>query len=165
MSEVIKTAIISPCGHYRYLLTRHWDADLPVIAFVGLNPSTADARQDDNTIRRCIAFARAWGYGSLQMINLFAYRATDPEQMMRQDNPIGPDNMKYVHRIVETADMVVAAWGVHGHLTAQEMSFMSLANKANRVIHCMGYTKHGAPKHPCRLPNGLMLEPFSLTPN
>src|SRR5262249_14212908 len=91
--EVRRAAVISDCGRYRYSLTRRWgDAAEPRALFVMLNPSTADAEQDDPTIRRCIGFAKAWGMGSLEVVNLYALRATDPAALLSAPDPIGPKN-------------------------------------------------------------------------
>ena len=106
-------AIISPCGQYRYRLTR----DLVLVStpstclFVMLNPSTADAENDDPTIRRCKAFATSWGCSRLEVVNLFAMRATDPSELVRQSSPIGPDNDRHIYEASRTAAIVVCAWG------------------------------------------------------
>lgn len=80
---------LSPCGLYRFWLTRCWAPAKPCALFIMLNPSTADHEQDDATIRKCIGFARRWGMGSIRVANLFAYRATKPDDLKRADNPIG----------------------------------------------------------------------------
>ena len=79
--------------------------------FVGLNPSTADETNDDPTIRRCIAFAREWGYARLHMANLFAFRATEPRDMMNASDPIGPENDKHLLTLANDSILTVAAWG------------------------------------------------------
>ena len=94
-----KGAIISDCNKYRYSLWRIWDKEKPIFTFVGLNPSTADHEQDDRTIRRCINFAKSWGGGGIYMANLFAYRATEPQEMMSQEDPIGPDNDAHLKQL------------------------------------------------------------------
>lgn len=103
-------AEFSPCRRYRYGLYRGWQLGTGFAMFVGLNPSTADETADDPTIRRCIAFARAWGYGALFMANLFAYRATNPTEMLAQADPVGPENDATLARLAAQADVVVAAW-------------------------------------------------------
>ncbi len=90
-------------GAYRYSLWREWDSRRPIVAFVMLNPSTADAAKDDPTIRRCASFARSWGYGSLEVVNLFAYRASEPKRLRQTPDPIGPANDDY---LVDAADRV-----------------------------------------------------------
>jgi hypothetical protein len=89
-SDTERAAVLSECGRYRYVLTRTWDHDLAACAFIGLNPSTADAHEDDPTIRRCIRFARDWGHGGLIMLNLFAWRSTDPRGLLDAIFPVGP---------------------------------------------------------------------------
>src|SRR5690242_6108456 len=109
-----RETIFSDCRAYRYTLWREWDIfDKNYVMFVGLNPSTADERVDDPTIRRCIDFAKRWGYGALCMTNLFAYRATDPRVMKAFPYPVGPENDKWLVRCAREAGVVVAAWGNH----------------------------------------------------
>ena len=106
--------IFSPCRTYRYALWREWIGGDGYVMFIGLNPSTADETQDDPTIRRCIAFAKAWGYGGLSMTNLFAFRATDPKKMKAVADPIGPENDAHLLRLARDAGVIVAAWGANG---------------------------------------------------
>jgi hypothetical protein len=108
-------AEFSDCGTYRYALWRTWNALQPGVLFVGLNPSTADATTDDPTIRRCIGFAKRWGYGGITMANVFAYRATDPREMtvLALERAIGPENDAHLASLAESASFVVAAWGAH----------------------------------------------------
>src|SRR3954454_15761859 len=93
-----QNAVISACGRYRYLLSRQVGPGLRTATFIMLNPSTADATNDDPTIRRCIGFARQWGCGRLAVLNLFAVRATDPAEMKRADDPVGPENRDWFDR-------------------------------------------------------------------
>lgn len=96
-----KGAIISGCGKYRYSLWRTWDKKLPKVMFIMLNPSTADAYEDDPTIRRCINFAKSWGYGGIVVGNLFAYRATNPKKLILIDDPSGSANHHYLTHMIE----------------------------------------------------------------
>ena len=119
-------AKLSECRQYRYALWRTWDDSKPYAMFVGLNPSTADETDDDPTIRRCIVFAKDWGYGGLCMANLFAYRATDPSNMFSAQDPIGPQNDVWLERLAKDAGIVVAAWGNHGgHLGRSKIVLIS----------------------------------------
>ena len=138
---------------YRYTLWRSWDPARARVGFVMLNPSTADHRQDDPTIRRCIDFARRWGYGSLLVVNLFAYRASSPSALRRTADPIGPRNEHYLRYARQrTADLVVA-WGVHGALMGQhERALSRLGSRRRRPLLCLGVTKGGFPRHPLYLP-------------
>jgi hypothetical protein len=87
-----KSALISPCGNYRYWLKRTWDLSREPLCVVGINPSTADDKEDDNTVRRCVRFARDWGHGGVILINPFAYRSRDIGVMLAQRDPVGPEN-------------------------------------------------------------------------
>ncbi|MEO8632426.1 MAG: DUF1643 domain-containing protein, partial [Chloroflexota bacterium] len=107
-------AVFSGDRRYRYRLWRRWELSRPLIAFCMLNPSTADERSDDPTIRRCIGFARDWGYGGVEIVNVFALRATDPRELRRLRDPVGPRNDSYVLDAAERAASVVIAWGAHG---------------------------------------------------
>ena len=120
--------------------------------FVGLNPSTADEHKDDPTIRRCIAFAKAWGYDGLCMTNLFAYRATDPKEMMLAADPIGPQNDQVLTERASKAAVVVAAWGAKGDF--QGRAAWARAMLPN--LHYLRLTKDGHPGHPLYLPKSLV---------
>ena len=139
-----RDAYISTCGSYRYTLRRVWDQRLPTVLFIGLNPSIADAEVDDPTLTRCINFAKAWRCGGLLMGNLFAYRATDPKQLNRVSNPVGPDNDMWLARLRSGVELAVAAWGYRGTL------YDRAAAVAERMgeLHCLGTTRTGAPRHP-----------------
>lgn len=140
-------AVFSRDRTYRYILTRQWDEGKPYAMFIGLNPSTADETRDDPTIRRCINFAKRWGYGALVMMNLFAYRATDPEVMKEAEDPIGPETDSWIHAFAQDAGIVIAAWGVHGtHLNRSAAIKLMLPE-----LYCLGMTQKGHPKHPLYL--------------
>ena len=145
--EMQRGAQFSPCRNYRYSLWRRW-GDGPYAMFVGLNPSTADETVDDPTIRRCIAFARSWGYDALCMTNLFAFRATKPEDMLAQADPIGSENDLYLTTLSAGAGVVVAAWGVHGVHQKRNDAVRLLLPK----LHYLRLTKEGHPGHPLYLP-------------
>lgn len=146
------TTTFSPCRTYRYTLWRDW-SDLMVpstgyLMIIGLNPSTADETQDDPTIRRCIGFAKAWGFTALCMTNLFAFRATDPKDMKAAADPIGPDNDHHLHEKAAGAGMVLAAWGNHGsHLGRAAQVIKTISN-----LHCLRANADGSPQHPLYLP-------------
>ena len=157
-----KRAVISRCGLYRYSLTRLWDENKPGALFIMLNPSTADADKDDPTIRRCVGFAKAWGCGSMTVVNLFAYRATKPEALIAWAKwwpytVIGPDNDDHIRRCIddhsERGDFIVTAWGTHGsnpalrYRTKEVVQYLPLAE-----LLCLSTTKNGDPRHPlyCR---------------
>lgn len=125
--------------------------------FIGLNPSTADETQDDPTIRRCIAFAKAWGYAALCMTNLFAFRATDPKDMMAATDPVGEDNDAHLLAMAEKAGVIVAAWGVNGTYKGRDAKVRKLIP----MLHCLSLTKHNHPAHPLYLPKTLTPMPLS----
>lgn len=159
---MIRTATFSPCRHYRYVLWRDWGSGLLLPSkgtamFIGLNPSTADEIQDDPTVRRCINFARSWGYGRLCMANIFSYRATDPKVMKLVEDPIGAENNDFLIRVASEAAIIIAAWGVHGvhRNRGIEVSRMLPA------MYCLRQTKHGHPQHPLYLPSQLQPIPFT----
>ena len=150
-----------PRPHYRYALGRTWDLARRPALFVGLNPSTADAENDDPTIRRCIRFARDWGYGGVLMGNLFAFRATDPDEMKAALDPVGERNDYWLQHLAELAGVVVAAWGVHGEHRGRAQAVVD--SGALGPFTVLGLTKDGHPRHPlymradCRPLNPLTL--------
>jgi hypothetical protein len=150
-------ALFSPCRRWRYLLWRRWDSERPVCAFIGLNPSTADETVDDPTVRRCIGFARAWGYGALHMLNLFAWRATDPVLMMKEGREaVGPLNDEYLKAVHDAAGITVAAWGVHGAFLNRDREVCKMLGD----LHCLVLTKDGHPGHPLYLRGKLTPMPY-----
>lgn len=154
------TAEISPCGLYRYRLTRTWDAAAPAVVFVMLNPSTADASEDDPTIRRCLGFARRERAGGLVVANLFAFRATDPKALEDAADPIGPDNARWIETCVrETSGPIVAAWGASVPKRLDLLVHMRVvALLPLDRLRCLGRTASGAPRHPLYLPASAALE-------
>jgi hypothetical protein len=147
-SNIERNARLSSDSQYRYALTRTWDRRRDRVLFVGLNPSTADHEIDDPTVRRCIGFAISWGFGSVDLVNLFAYRATDPAELCEQSDPIGPENDRWISHYVNTAKLVIVAWGHKGSLHNRDSSVLS------KIIrpHCLGVTRDGFPRHPLYVP-------------
>lgn len=145
-------ALFSPCRRWRYLLWRRWERAGDVCVFIGLNPSTADETADDPTIRRCINFAKSWGYGELWMLNAYAFRATDPKAMKAQGpNAVGPLNDEYIRQAATHADVIVAAWGRHCDDLRQRRVVAAVASAGKAVCAlklCAGETR---PNHPLYL--------------
>lgn len=143
-------AILSPCGLYRYLLWRAASSrGSGTCLFVMLNPSTADADRDDPTLRRCISFASSWGFARVELANLFAFRATDPEELLQAADPVGPDNDRYVLEAARRAHRIVVAWGAHGtHLGRGDTVRKMLAEFQ---VLSFGLTATGQPRHPLYL--------------
>jgi len=139
-----RSAVISRDGRYRYALRRVWDTTKPTLLFIGLNPSTADARVDDPTLRRCIRFARTWGFGQVTVANLFAYRTPSPSELRRARDPIGPRNDAWLRRLIGDADEVAVAWGNHGSYLARDRTVLAMLERPK----CLGVSRRGLPKHP-----------------
>ncbi len=148
-------AVFSPCRRWRYELWRRWSPG-PYCPFIGLNPSTADERILDPTVRRCIDYAKRWGYGALCMTNIFAWRDTDPQDMMKAEEPIGEKNDETLIRISKDAGVVIAAWGCHG----------SYRDRAKRVLEiipnlcALKLNSDGSPAHPLYLRKSLVPTPI-----
>jgi hypothetical protein len=149
MNTVEKRAEISECEQYRYELTRVWEPAATKATFVMLNPSTADASVDDPTIRRCIGFARTWGFGGIRVVNLYAYRATDPKTLRKVDDPIGPDNDRWLENAAEYAAYwdcpLIAAWGaIPDPARVWRVTHLPHFDR----LKALGVTKDGHPRHP-----------------
>ncbi|TIW09543.1 MAG: DUF1643 domain-containing protein [Mesorhizobium sp.] len=180
---ISKGATISACGKYRYRLWREWrlhpapalwnmwtdEHGKPVVdggghqlgepkacVFVMLNPSTADGEEDDPTIRRCVGYAKAWGYDRLEVINLFAYRATEPKALLalgHNDDPVGEGNLdafRHVLNLDYPVGTIICAWGAHGAHLGQDETALGWMGSHRR--YALGLTKDGHPRHPLYLP-------------
>lgn len=155
------TATISPDGLYRYDLTRRWRIGNDWLLFVMCNPSTADAAVDDPTIRRCIGFASREGFGGLAVVNLSAYRATNPRELWgRADSP---DNRGHLAHWVTRATKIVAAWGATATppaLGGTRLYLRRLCSDAHKPLWCLGTTKDGHPRHPLYVAGPQRLVPW-----
>jgi len=129
--------------------------------FIMLNPSTADAVQDDPTIRRCIGFARRWNCGSLTVLNLFALRATKPAALKRAIDPFGPDNKAWFEKILRKSSgtLLICGWGVHGSFRSQDLTVLRWLNDLGVKPLTLGLTKEVHPRHPLYAPSSA--EPVS----
>ncbi len=148
--EMRRWAHLSADGDHRLLLGRRW-AEGPLVAFIGLNPSTADAEQDDATVRRCIGFARTWGFGGVLVGNLFTLRTPDPRLLAASRRPLtfGADNA--LRDIGEAAALVIEAWGAHKLAAVRAADVRALLEgRAQRAV--LGLTQDGAPRHPLYAP-------------
>ncbi len=141
---IIKDAVISPCGLYRYRLSRTWDIHVLPLPWIMLNPSTADAEIDDPTIRRCIAFSKREDAGGIEVLNLFALRATNPAVLRHSSDPIGPDNDAWIREVLFPHSRVVAAWGEHGKLLGRGFEILRNLRESGITIMCLG----DKPRHP-----------------
>jgi len=140
-------ASFSSCRKYRFALWRTWDESKPYAMFIGLNPSTADEKEDDPTITRCINYSKSWGYGGLCMVNLFSFRATNPEDMFKEKEPIGSKNDEWIKNLSKEAGIVVAAWGNSGIHLGRSKEIMKLLPE----LHYLKLNKSGEPAHPLYL--------------
>jgi len=161
-ADLITGAQFSPCRTWRYALWRIWANQTNpeglgrYVAFIGLNPSTADETANDPTVTRCVNYARAWGYDGLYMLNIFAYRATDPKDMRAAADPIGPHNDNAIMMTCSMMELVVAAWGTYGEYRNRAKHVEQLLLEYKRQVHCLGVTKHGYPRHPLYVRKDLM---------
>ena len=160
-----KEAQISACGQYRWSLRRTWPGgNGRVICFVGLNPSIADADIDDPSVRRMIGFAQAWGFSTLSVRNLFAYRATNPDKLLRAPvDAVGGRLGDMAVLTAVTADVTVAAWGAHpaGHARATEVCGLIAYRYPAKQLMCLGTTKGGHPRHPLSVAKTQTLLPYA----
>jgi hypothetical protein len=159
MNKIRCDALISPDGLYRYWLTREWgDAGAGRLLWVMLNPSTADAMKNDPTILRCIAFARAWGFASLEVVNLYALRSSTPKALDEAADPYGPALRSYVIEALERCRMIVCAWGASERAKEAVPAMEAVLRASGRPLVCLGRSSDGSPKHPLargehRVPN------------
>ncbi|WP_296540155.1 DUF1643 domain-containing protein [Rhizorhabdus sp.] len=144
-------ALFSECEAYRYTLTWRWARDPLLIAWM-LNPSTATHEALDNTVSGLIKRARVWGLGGVRVINLFAFRATEPADMKRAKDPVGPENDRCTLEILREAkadgDRVVCAWGAHGKHKGRDKAALGLAAGVGIQLHAFQINDDGSPKHP-----------------
>jgi hypothetical protein len=141
-------AVYSDCERYRYVLTRVWDGRGGRALFVMLNPSTATEVQNDPTVERCERRARALGFGAFRVVNIFAWRATDPRDMRAAADPVGPGNDAAIGDSAVWADRIVCAWGAHGAHLRRGAAVERLLRATGRELTVLGLTKAGHPQHP-----------------
>ncbi len=173
--------LFSKDRRYRYSLWRDWSEQLKqpgifftedphlayypgtpdkYVMFVGLNPSVADENKNDRTVARCIGYAQSWGFGAMAMSNLFAYVATNPQDMKRQADPVGSDNDVALVDAAMGASLVVAAWGTDGGYRNRAEAVLALFKREGVVLHCLKKTSEGFPAHPLYLPKSLNPTPL-----
>lgn len=164
--EVETGALFSSERVYRYSLFRKWSAG-PTITFVMLNPSTADEDANDPTVAKCVKLARLWRlggkvrYGKLIVVNIFAYRSTDPEALYALEDPVGPNNNAAITEACRSADTVVVAWGNHGSLKNRGREVARLLQEHSIQSLCFKQNKDGSPMHPLYVPDAMPLSPFA----
>ncbi|MBN2542080.1 DUF1643 domain-containing protein [bacterium] len=149
-------AEFSSCKTYRYALWRTWNIHLPRVMFIGLNPSTADEVVNDPTVRRCMSFAMSWGFGGINLGNVFAYRTSNPHKLAFVEDPIGPENDRWLLELSQQASIVVAAWGNYGDFQHRSEHVTKLFPE----LYCISRTKQDHPAHPLYLPCDLVPQKF-----
>jgi hypothetical protein len=145
--EAAKAAVLSDCGTYRFALTRVWDLELPALCWVMLNPSAADDRVDDPTLRACIDFSVRWGFGKLVVVNLYAVRGADPSVCKTHPHPVGPGNDEAILAALTECQAVVLGWGNHG-VGDRANDVVRFALSRHPRVWALKVTKAGAPQHP-----------------
>lgn len=162
LASGMKSAVISPCELYRYQLTRARTPG-PVVCWVMLNPSTADANVDDPTLKRCMGFSWAWGFSQLHVVNLFAYRATKPAELSKVSDPIGPEADRFISESLAVASLVVCGWGgslPRGVGSVRALAVEAMIREAGFDAQALAVTKSGAPSHPLYLKGDLKPRPL-----
>lgn len=154
-------AVISDCGKYRYLLRRTWDHAKPRALLIMLNPSTADAKKDDATIRSCVRLLSGLRYGSMEVVNVFAWRATKPTDLPCFTEAVGPKNPDAIDAAISRCDVVICAWGANSMAMEYGRQIISTVRASRPTVYCFGKTKFGFPKHPLYLKSGTPLETFN----
>lgn len=161
------SATFSECGRYRYHLSRAWGDPTRRVLFCLLNPSIADATRPDATLRRCIGFAKSWGFGALDVVNLFAWVSTDPDGLLDAEDPVGPLNDAAIVRTARGASIVVAGWGANATRLGQTerarrvMALLADRRVTNGGLHAFAWTGDNEPAHPLRLRKTLKPQPIT----
>lgn len=152
-------AVFSHDGTYRYYLGRVWEPEKPQVTFIMLNPSMADVKKNDPTVERCQRRAKALGYGTIHIVNIFGLKSTDPRELYRSKNPIGQYTDQYILEATRMADTVICAWGKHGMLLNRGNEVLELISKECDP-YCLKKNKDGSPSHPLYL--GYSTEPVKM---
>ena len=163
MPETGNTCVFSPCRTWRYTLRHTWmdvfDTEERAIVWIGLNPSTADENQLDPTLRRIRGYSKAWGYNTFYMLNIFAFRATDPRNMRQATDPIGPENDRWILETAQSTTRIMCAWGRNGTYLNRQHAVVALLKDSG--LYYLEKTKDGIPKHPLYLKASLQPKAFS----
>lgn len=146
--DAASVAVYSDCERYRYSLTRVWEPEGKRALFIMLNPSTATEVQNDPTVERCERRARTLGFGAFRVLNIFAWRATDPRDMRQAEDPVGRGNDVAIIESLDWADRVICAWGTHGEHLGRGPEVAAFLRAAGKPLYHLGLSKAGHPKHP-----------------
>jgi hypothetical protein len=153
-------AVFSDCGRFRYLLVREWDAALPRLCYVCLNPSTAGKTAEDASSRKFLGFAKRLGFGSYVTVNLYAWIATKPAELKRAGYPVGPDNDAHIEAAARSASDVICAWGSNAKGLSRPSDVLDLIARSGRRPLALRINSDGTPAHPLMLPYAARPEPF-----
>lgn len=154
------TAQYSDCEQYRYMLERVWDTDGERALFIMLNPSKATEVQNDPTVERCERRARALGFGAFRVVNIFAWRETDPKRLRQAAEPVGPENDAAIAEGCAWADRIIAGWGAHGAHRGRGAEVEALLRGQGAPVAHLGLTKEGHPRHPLYIAYARQPEPW-----
>lgn len=168
-----RAAVFSACGQFRYRLDIPLNTQQSLFAselkggrctFLMLNPSTADQNVNDPTVRRVVQYAKDWGFSDVTVLNLFAYRSTDPDKLLDMGlaNSIGPKNDRYIEDVVAKSSRIVVAWG---RTFQQEEVFRARVRAvvrmlAHKTVLTLGLNDDGSPKHPLYVEKSVVPRPF-----
>jgi hypothetical protein len=172
---MIRTCVESKDKRYRYNLTISWNSKLPRLLFIMLNPSTADKSRDDQTSKKCMKFADRNGFGSITIVNLFAYRATDPYELLHIDASVSANTgivigegescakaNRHIYRAAKEADKIIVAWGSWGMHVRRDVEVLRLLDRRiKKPLWCFAVNRNGTPKHPLYVPDHTKLIPYS----
>jgi hypothetical protein len=146
-SRIESAAEFSPCGKYRYWLSRQWDPSRTPGAFICINPSKATALISDQTMGNCNNLAVQWGWSGFYIVNLFAFMATEQKVLKKRKSAVGKDNDKAITKTCDQASIVVLAWG-NGYKSRADQV---LALVQDRPLYCIAKNKGGGFLHPNRI--------------
>lgn len=158
---MVSEAVLSGDRIYRYVLNRRWGTRGPVMAWIGLNPSTADHQDDDPTIRRMCGLARREDCRGICVLNLFALRSPDPAVLARHPDPAGPGNDRWLAGLADADGPVIAAWGAFSMARVRAAEVTAMLTAAGVTLECFGTTRAGWPRHPLYLRADAPLRPFT----
>ena len=161
MQYVSKKARFSFCYRYRYSLERSWDGGKGRVLFIGLNPSTADHKRDDPTIRRCVGFAKSWGYQSMEIVNLFAFRSACPKGLKAVSDPVGKQNDRWIRNAEKRSDITIACWGSINMGRGRAAKLI----KKLKYPYCLKINQTLEPAHPLYMRADLKPTPYIVSRN
>lgn len=152
--EILRDAKLSPCGEYRYWLSRVWDIKKPLVLFVGINPSTANAERDDITVKKLIHYCNDWGYGGFYIINLYGYITSTPDFLRSVSDPIGKENYRIIRKLLNREwAKIIFMWGSNGKALDYRdiIDIVGLFKDKKDLVYCFSKNRDGGPTHPGRL--------------